>query len=90
MPDRPIPGVKGHVVASPAAHASMSISSFAPAASTVGWLTSRASAGSFSLFCENGVARATDGDANVGGDHRRCGSKHRDCERHQPSSACDS
>src|SRR5712692_1820308 len=33
----------------------MSMLSFAPAARTLGWLASTASAGSFCLFCENGV-----------------------------------
>src|SRR3954451_23658196 len=33
----------------------MSISSFAPATRTVGWLASLAIAGSFCLFCENGL-----------------------------------
>src|SRR5919197_5899083 len=51
----PTPGVKGQVVSSPALQASMSISSLAPAARTFGWFASTASAGSFCLFCANGV-----------------------------------
>src|SRR5438477_4012208 len=35
----------------------MSMLSFAPATSTFGWFGSTASAGSFCLFCENGVVR---------------------------------
>ncbi len=54
MPELPTPAVNGHVLSAPALHASMSILSFAPAASTFGWLASTASAGSFCLFCENG------------------------------------
>jgi hypothetical protein len=53
----PTPGVNGHVLSVPALHASMSISSFAPAAKMFGWFASAASAGSFCLFCENGVDR---------------------------------
>src|SRR5437762_10256720 len=56
MPELPMPGVNGHVVGSPALHISLSISSFAPAARTAGWLASTASAGSFCLFCANGDA----------------------------------
>src|SRR4051812_6891089 len=51
-----MPGVNGHVVSSPALHASRSISSFAPATRTFGWLASIATAGSFCLFCANGEA----------------------------------
>ena len=54
MPDTPTPSVNGQVVGSPAAHASMSMLSLAPDASTVGWFASIATAGSFCLFCENG------------------------------------
>src|SRR6266511_1479946 len=50
-----MPGVKGQVLSVPALHASMSMLSFDPAARTAGWLASTASAGSFCLFCENGV-----------------------------------
>src|SRR5947208_13963798 len=57
MPDVPMPVVNGQVVGSPAAHASMSISSFAPAASTSGLFGSTAKPGSFCLFCANGVMR---------------------------------
>src|SRR5919202_2382108 len=53
MPETPTPGVKGHVVWSPALQASMSMLSSAPAASTFGWFASTARAGSFCLFCEN-------------------------------------
>src|SRR5436305_14823330 len=55
MPETPTPGVNGHVVSSPALQASMSMLSFAPAASEFGMCASTASAGSFCLFCENGV-----------------------------------
>jgi hypothetical protein len=55
-PDTPTPGVNGHVLSVPALQASMSISSFAPAARTFGWLASTATAGSFCLFWENGPA----------------------------------
>src|SRR5438874_10675390 len=54
MPETPTPGVNGHELSVPALHASMSTSSLAPAASTLGWLASTARAGSFCLFCENG------------------------------------
>src|SRR5215471_14068388 len=53
-PETPTPGVNGHVVGSPALHASMSISSFEPATTIDGWAASIATAGSFCLFCENG------------------------------------
>src|SRR5580765_2504200 len=56
MPETPMPGVNGHVVSSPALHASSSMLSFAPAARTSGCAASIARAGSFCLFCENGVA----------------------------------
>src|SRR3954468_11698990 len=55
MPDTPTSGVKGQVWSSPALQASMSMLSFAPAATTFGWLASIATAGSFCLFCENGL-----------------------------------
>ena len=50
-----MPSVNGQVLSAAALHASMSISSFAPAARMFGWLASTASAGSFCLFSENGV-----------------------------------
>src|SRR5215470_6404480 len=53
-PEEPTPGVNGHVVGSPALHASMSISSLAPATTSDGLCASIATAGSFCLFCENG------------------------------------
>src|SRR3954447_22803922 len=63
MPDTPTPSVNGQVLSVPALQASMSMLSLAPAASTVDdvprcladapW--SMAIAGSFCLFCENGV-----------------------------------
>src|SRR6266567_6443557 len=53
-PETPTPPVNGQVAGLPAAQASSSISSFAPAASTVGACGSTATAGSFCLFCENG------------------------------------
>src|SRR5437660_11451475 len=56
MPDVPTPGVNGQVVGSPALQASKSISSFAPAARTLGLWASTARAGSFCLFAENGDA----------------------------------
>ena len=56
MPETPTPGVNGQVFAVPAAHDSRSISSLEPAATTLGSLASMATAGSFCLFCENGVA----------------------------------
>src|SRR3954463_14808574 len=49
-----MPAVNGHVVSSPALHASSSISSLAPATMTFGAWASMARAGSFCLFCENG------------------------------------
>src|SRR5215212_11479151 len=55
MPETPTPGVNGQVVSSPALHASMSISSLAPAAKMLGWAWSTATAGSFCLFWENGL-----------------------------------
>jgi hypothetical protein len=55
MPEVPTPGVNGQVVSSPALHASMSISSLAPAAKMLGWAWSTATAGSFCLFWENGL-----------------------------------
>src|SRR5919108_6218724 len=55
IPDPPTPGVNGQVVGSPALQASMSMLSFGPAASTSSLLASIAIAGSFCLFCENGV-----------------------------------
>ncbi len=55
MPDPPIPAVNGQVVGSPALQASMSMLSFEPAASTSSWFASIARAGSFCLFCENGL-----------------------------------
>src|SRR5229473_8708090 len=54
-PETPTPAVNGHVVSAPALHASRSMLSFAPAARTVGLDWSIATAGSFCLFCENGV-----------------------------------
>ena len=56
MPEAPTPLVKGQVVGSPAAQASISMLSLAPAANTVGLLGSTAIQGSFCLFCEKGVA----------------------------------
>src|SRR5205807_901866 len=50
-----MPAVNGHVVGSPALQASMSMLSFEPAASTDSLLASIAIAGSFCLFCENGL-----------------------------------
>src|ERR1700693_4905581 len=50
-----MPAVNGHVVGSPALHASSSISSLEPATTMLEWLASIAMAGSFCLFCENGV-----------------------------------
>src|SRR5215471_15879320 len=51
-PDEPTPGVNGHVVGSPALHASMSMLSLAPATASAGLFASIATAGSFCLFCE--------------------------------------
>src|ERR1041384_6560177 len=63
MPEVPTPGVNGHVVSSPALHASMSRSSLAPATRVWLLLGSTASAGSFCLFSENGeVAPPTVGN----------------------------
>src|SRR5215472_9395836 len=53
-PETPTPGVNGQVVGLPALHASMSISSLAPATTSDGLCASIATAGSFCLFCENG------------------------------------
>src|SRR5206468_9754648 len=50
-----MPGVNGHVVSFPALHASRSMLSLAPAARMFGWFASIATAGSFCLFCENGL-----------------------------------
>src|SRR5829696_9073512 len=55
MPETPTPGVNGQVVSSPALHASRSMLSLAPAAKTLGWFWSTATAGSFCLFWENGL-----------------------------------
>src|SRR3954468_14123443 len=54
MPETPTPGVNGHVLSAAALHASMSMLSLAPAATTFGCIGSMATAGSFCLFCENG------------------------------------
>jgi hypothetical protein len=60
--------VNGHVVGSPAAHDSSSISSLAPATTTPGSWASIATAGSFCLFCENGVdGLPTDTSVSGGG-----------------------
>src|SRR3954447_26683704 len=53
-PETPTPSVNGQSVSGPALQASMSISSFAPAALYAGLLGSTATAGSFCLFWENG------------------------------------
>src|SRR5436190_10291544 len=50
-----MPGVNGHVVSFPALHASRSMLSLAPEARMFGWFASIATAGSFCLFCENGL-----------------------------------
>src|SRR4029453_9383661 len=50
-----MPGVNGHVLSSRLLHASMSISSLAPAAAMLGSAGFTATAGSFCLFCGNGV-----------------------------------
>ena len=55
MPLTPTPCVNGHVVGSPAAQASMSISSLAPATTVFALVGSTAIVGSFCLFWENGV-----------------------------------
>src|SRR5215207_11178957 len=52
-PERPTPGVNGHVRSSPALHASMSMLSLAPAAMIDVLTGLTASPGSFCLFCEN-------------------------------------
>jgi hypothetical protein len=54
-PETPTPSVNGHVVGSPALHASMSMLSLEPATTTDGSWASIATAGSFCLFCENGA-----------------------------------
>src|SRR5213592_1754791 len=54
MPDVPTPLVKGQLFGGAAAHASRSISSFAPAARTLGSFALTAIDGSFCLFCVNG------------------------------------
>src|SRR5512133_1416120 len=56
MPEVPTPGVNGQVVSSPALQASMSMLSLAPAAKMLGWAWSTATAGSFCLFWEKGLA----------------------------------
>jgi hypothetical protein len=65
------------VLSVPALQASMSTSSLAPAASTVGFDAFTATAGSFCLFCENGpgglptVTSASPGPGGLrGGDTR--------------------
>src|SRR3954447_7107839 len=69
MPETPTPSVKGQVVGSPALHDSSSISSLAPATTMFGWAASIATAGSFCLFCENGVTGLpTLTRVSVGGD----------------------
>src|SRR5215213_8276279 len=55
MPEVPTPGVNGQVVSSPALQASRSMLSLAPAAKTLGWFWSTATAGSFCLFWEKGL-----------------------------------
>src|SRR5512132_1229171 len=55
MPEVPTQGRNGQVVSSPALHASRSISSLAPAAKTLGWAWSTATAGSFCLFWAKGL-----------------------------------
>ena len=52
MPEPPTSVVKGQVLSVPALQASMSMLSFAPAATNHGWAGSIATAGSFCLFCE--------------------------------------
>src|SRR3954452_23137696 len=54
MPETPTSSVNGHVSSAPALHASMSMLSFAPAATMLGCIGSTATAGSFCLFAENG------------------------------------
>src|SRR3954454_22432613 len=68
MPETPTPAVNGQVFGAPAAQDSSSISSFEPAATTFGLLGSIATAGSFCLFCENGVGGLpTETSTSVGG-----------------------
>src|SRR5919197_2135340 len=55
MPDPPTSGVNGQVLSVPALQASMSMLSFAPAATMSGSIGLMATVGSFCLFCENGV-----------------------------------
>src|SRR6266511_1728564 len=55
MPETPMPAVNGHVTSVRLLHASRSISSFTPAAAMVGTNGLTATAGSFCLFCGNGV-----------------------------------
>jgi len=50
-----MPGVNWHVLSSRLLHASISISSLTPAAAMVGSAGFTVTAGSFCLFCENGV-----------------------------------
>src|SRR5215218_2289137 len=54
-PEPPTPSVNGQSVSGPALQASMSMLSLAPATTTSGWFASIATAGSFCLFCENGL-----------------------------------
>src|SRR5437868_6007691 len=54
-PEVPTPNVNGHVTSLRLLHASRSISSFAPAATMFGAAGLIATAGSFCLFCGNGV-----------------------------------
>ena len=54
-PETPTPSVNGQVLSGPALQASMSMLSLAPATATLVWLGSMATAGSFCLFCENGL-----------------------------------
>src|SRR5919206_3437844 len=55
MPETPTPSVNGQSLSGPALQASMSMLSFAPAATTFVATGLTATAGSFCLFCENGV-----------------------------------
>src|ERR671933_1014588 len=55
MPEVPTPGVNGQVTSLRLLHASRSISSLAPAAAMLGSIGFTATAGSFCLFCGNGV-----------------------------------
>ena len=57
--------MNGQSLSGPALQASMSMLSLAPAASTAGWAGSTATAGSFCLFCENGLVGTADADARV-------------------------